>query len=155
MNNEGDHIAQRYKKLDQIEEAGYQKYPHRFQVLNTVPDLLRESSQLTPEELEKAARKVCTAGRITALRGHGKASFGHLMSGGEKLQFYVRQDKVGDENYSLFQLLDVGDHVGVSGTLLRTRTGELTVFADKVEYLAKALLPLPEKWHGLTDVETR
>ena len=100
-------------------------------------------------------RQVCIAGRMTALRGHGKAAFGHLSSGGEKIQFYVRQDQVGEANYELFQLLDVGDHIGISGILLRTRTGELTVFANKVDFLSKALLPLPEKWHGLTDVETR
>ncbi len=155
MKNEGDHIAQRYNKLDRIVEAGYEKYPHKFEVRNPVPDLLRESSELSAEELEKISRNVCTAGRITALRGHGKASFGHLMSGGEKIQFYVRQDKVGEENYELFKLLDVGDYAGITGTLLRTRTGELTIFAEKVEYLSKALLPLPEKWHGLTDVEIR
>jgi len=155
MKNEGDHIAQRYNKLDRIAEAGYEKYPHKFEVLNPVPDLLKESSELSSEELEETARAVCTAGRITAIRGHGKASFGHLMSGGEKIQFYVRKDKVGDKNYELYQLLDVGDYVGISGTLLRTRTGELTVFAEKVDYLSKALLPLPEKWHGLTDVEIR
>ena len=155
MKNEGDHIAQRYNKLDRIVEAGYEKYPHKFEVRNPVPDLLRESSEISSEELEKTSRNVCTAGRITALRGHGKASFGHLMSGGEKIQFYVRQDKVGEENYELFKLLDVGDYAGITGTLLRTRTGELTIFAEKVEYLSKALLPLPEKWHGLTDVEIR
>lgn len=155
MKHEGDHIAQRYNKLDRIAEAGYEKYPHKFKVDDLVSDLVREYSDASSEELEKAARKVKTAGRLIALRGHGKAGFGHLLSGGAKIQIYVRQDQVGPEIYELFQLLDVGDHIGVSGTLLRTRTGELTIFADGIEFLAKALLPLPEKWHGLTDVETR
>ncbi len=155
MNNEGDHIAQRYKKLDRIEAAGYERYPHRFDAKDAVEDLIVEFSEVSAEDLKKMERQVCIAGRMTALRGHGKAAFGHLSSGGEKIQFYVRQDQVGEKNYELFQLFDVGDHIGVSGTLLRTRTGELTVFADKVEFLSKALLPLPEKWHGLTDVETR
>lgn len=155
MKNEGDHIAQRYLKLDRIEASGYEKYPHKFAVRNSIAELVGECSGLSAEELEKNARQAVTAGRIIALRGHGKAGFGHLMSGGERIQIYVRQDKVGEKNYELYQLLDVGDHIGIAGTLLRTRTGELTIFADKVEFLAKALLPLPEKWHGLTDVETR
>lgn len=154
-NSEVDHIAQRYNKLDRIEAAGYEKYPHKFDVKDLVEDLVAEFSETSAEDLTAMERSVCIAGRMTALRGHGKAAFGHISSGGEKIQFYVRQDKVGDKNYELFQLLDVGDFIGVIGTLLRTRTGELTVFADKVHFLSKALLPLPEKWHGLTDVETR
>ncbi|MFH1964369.1 MAG: lysine--tRNA ligase [Acidobacteriota bacterium] len=155
MNNEGDHIAQRYSKLDRIGDAGYEKYPHKFDVKDSVKELVHKFSEVSTEELKELNRQVCIAGRITALRGHGKAGFGHLSSGGSKIQFYVRQDKVGEKNYGLFQLVDVGDFIGVSGILLRTRTGELTIFADKVDFLAKALLPLPEKWHGLTDVETR
>jgi lysyl-tRNA synthetase, class II len=155
MKNEGDHIAQRYNKLDRIEDAGYEKYPHKFAVKDSVEALVREYSETTAEDLKELGRDVCVAGRMTSLRGHGKAAFGHLSSSGEKIQFYVRKDKVGDKNYELFQLLDVGDYIGVSGTLHRTRTGELTVFTDKVDFLSKALLPLPEKWHGLTDVETR
>ncbi len=154
-NSEADHNAQRYNKLDRIEAAGYEKYPHKFDVKDLVEDLVAEFSEISAEDLTALEKNVRIAGRMTALRGHGKAAFGHISSGGEKIQFYVRQDKVGDENYELFQLLDVGDFIGVSGTLLRTRTGELTVFADRVDFLSKALLPLPEKFHGLTDVETR
>jgi len=155
MKNEGDHIAQRYNKLDRIAGLGYQKYPHKFESTDTVDSLAEEYSSFSAEELEKLARKVKTAGRLISLRGHGKAGFGHLLSGGSKIQIYIRQDKVGPEKFELFQLLDVGDYIGVGGTLLRTRTGELTIFVEDLEFLAKALLPLPEKWHGLADVETR
>ena len=95
------------------------------------------------------------AGRITALRPHGKAAFAHLAGDGGRLQIYVRLDVVGEQAFKLFQLLDLGDIIGVSGELFRTKTGELTIRVQQLEVLNKALLPLPEKWHGLADVEMR
>src|SRR2546426_12044740 len=89
------------------------------------------------------------------VRPHGKAGFAHLMGAGQRLQIYVRVDAVGERDWELFKLLDLGDLVGVEGYLFRTKTGELTVHAERLKFLAKALLPLPEKWHGLTDVEIR
>ena len=95
------------------------------------------------------------AGRIQTLRRMGKAGFAHLLQNGERLQIYVRKDAVGERDYQLYQLLDIGDIVGVEGYLFRTRTGELSVHVEKLELLAKTLLSMPEKWHGLEDVETR
>jgi lysyl-tRNA synthetase class 2 len=89
------------------------------------------------------------------IRPHGKAGFAHLAGGGERLQIYVRRDAVGDPDFELYKLLDIGDLVGVAGYLFRTKTGELTIHAERLQFLAKALLPLPEKWHGLTDLEIR
>src|SRR5437879_2794222 len=90
-----------------------------------------------------------------AIRLMGKAGFAHLQQGGKKLQIYVKKDAVGDQGFELYKLLDLGDHIGVSGYLFRTRTGELSVHVEQLEFLSKDLLPLPEKWHGLTDVELR
>ena len=90
-----------------------------------------------------------------AIRLMGKAGFAHLQQGGQKLQIYVKKDAVGDKGFELYKLLDLGDHIGVSGYLFRTRTGELTVHVEEITFLSKDLLPLPEKWHGLTDVELR
>ncbi len=99
--------------------------------------------------------EVRVAGRIVALRPHGKAAFGHILGDGKRLQVYVKLDVVGPETFKLFQLLDLGDLVGVMGPLFRTKTNELTVQVQRLELLSKALLPLPEKWHGLADVEQR
>src|SRR5437016_2081979 len=90
-----------------------------------------------------------------AIRLMGKAGFAHLQQGGQKLQIYVKKDAVGDRGFELYKLLDLGDHIGVSGYLFRTRTGELTVHVEEITFLSKDLLPLPEKFHGLTDVELR
>src|SRR4029077_8385228 len=109
----------------------------------------------TSEQLAAEHVDVRVAGRIVALRPHGKAAFGHIAGDGAKLQFYVKLDVVGAEQFELFKLLDLGDIIGVSGHLFRTKTNELTVWVTKLELLSKALLPLPEKWHGLADIEQR
>jgi lysyl-tRNA synthetase class 2 len=155
MSEAGDHIQQRHANLDQIGELGFEKYPHKFEISETISELVKAHTESSGEELEASEIEVQTAGRLVSLRGHGKAGFGHLSSGGQRIQIYVRQDRVGEKAYELFRLLDVGDMVGVVGVLARTRTGELTVFVEELFFLAKALLPLPEKWHGLADVETR
>ena len=95
------------------------------------------------------------AGRIMAIRLMGKAGFAHLQQDGQRLQIYVKKDAVGEKGFELYKLLDLGDHIGVSGYLFRTRTGELSVHVEEITFLSKDLLPLPEKWHGLTDVELR
>src|SRR6202035_323290 len=99
--------------------------------------------------------RVKIAGRIMTLRHMGKAGFAHLQQSGERLQIYVKKDAVGERDYALFKLVDIGDIVGVEGYLFRTRTGELSIHAEKLEFLSKTLLSMPEKWHGLEDVETR
>lgn len=150
-----DHIQQRYAKLAEIRQMGLDPYPHKFDFTHTAARIQEICGSLSGDELEQAGLKVRVAGRLVAVRGHGKASFGHLLSDGSRLQIYVREDRVGVEAYRLYHLLDLGDLVGVSGVMARTRTGELTIFVDTLTFLAKALLPPPEKWHGLSDVETR
>ncbi len=155
MNVGTDFIQQRYEKLTAIRDLGFDLYPHKFDNADPIPGIVSRFGERTAEELEETQPRVRTAGRLMSIRGHGKAGFGHLAGEGARLQIYVRQDRVGDRLYQLYKLLDLGDQIGVEGVLARTRTGELTVFVDSLSFLAKALLPLPEKWHGLADVETR
>ncbi len=145
----------RRQKLQQIEALGQEAYPRRYDFTHTVPDVLRDYSGKSPEELENPRVNVRVAGRIIAIRLMGKAGFAHLQQGGQRLQVYVKKDAVGEKGFELYKLLDLGDHIGVSGYLFRTRTGELTIHLEELTFLAKDLLPLPEKWHGLTDVELR
>ncbi|HXE90956.1 MAG TPA: lysine--tRNA ligase [Terriglobales bacterium] len=145
----------RREKLKQIEALGYPSYPYRYEPTHTVPQILEAYTAKSAEELEKPRVEVRVAGRIMALRLMGKAAFAHLQQDGRRLQIYVKKDAVGEKGFALFQLLDIGDVVGARGYLFRTRTGELTVHVDEVTLLVKDLLPLPEKWHGLQDVELR
>jgi lysyl-tRNA synthetase class 2 len=145
----------RREKLKQIEALGQQSYPRSFEFTHTIPQILAEHSEKNAEELEKSRVEVAIAGRTMAIRLMGKAGFAHLQQGGQKLQIYVKKDAVGDKGFDLYKLFDLGDHIGVKGYLFRTRTGELTVHVDELTFLSKDLLPLPEKWHGLTDVELR
>ena len=117
--------------------------------------ILVEYGGQTTEELESPRVMVRVAGRIMAIRLMGKAGFAHLQQDGQRLQIYVKKDAVGDAGFELWKLLDLGDHIGVRGYLFRTRTGELSIHAEELAFLAKDLLPLPEKFHGLTDVELR
>jgi len=151
-----DHIYNlRREKLKQIEALGQQAYPRKYEFTHTVTHILAEYSTKTAEDLEKTRVRVRVAGRIMAIRLMGKAGFAHLQQDGKRLQIYVKKDAVDEKGFELYKLLDLGDHIGVSGYLFRTRTGELTVHVDQLDFLSKDLLPLPEKWHGLTDVELR
>ena len=150
-----DQYLQRRKKLSEIEALGHASYPHKFEWTHTPKQILEGFGARTTEQLISEHAEVRTAGRIIALRPHGKAAFAHLVGEGVRLQIYVKLDLVGEHAFKLFQLLDLGDIIGVSGHLFRTRTNELTVSVEKLELLSKALLPLPEKWHGLADVEQR
>ncbi|HLZ42974.1 MAG TPA: lysine--tRNA ligase [Candidatus Sulfotelmatobacter sp.] len=145
----------RQEKLKQIEALGQPTYRSKYEFTHTAPQILADYSAKTAEELEKDRVNVRVAGRIMAIRLMGKAGFAHIQQGGQKLQIYVKKDAVGDQGFELYKLLDLGDHIGVSGYLFRTRTGELTVHVEEITFLSKDLLPLPEKWHGLTDVELR
>jgi lysyl-tRNA synthetase class 2 len=145
----------RREKLSKLEALGQSPYPHEYRWTHTIPQILGEHSGKSGEQLEANRIGTRVAGRIMALRLMGKAGFAHLQQGGQKLQIYVKKDAVGEKGFELYRLLDVGDHIGVQGYLFRTRSGELTVHVDEVTFLSKDLLPLPEKWHGLTDVETR
>lgn len=145
----------RLNKLKQIEAFGQRAYPTKYKFTHTIPQILAEHSAKTSEQLEAARVDVRVAGRIMAIRLMGKAGFAHLQQDGQRLQIYVKKDAVGEKGFELYKLLDLGDHIGVSGYLFRTKTGELTVHVEEITFLAKDLLPLPEKWHGLTDVELR
>jgi lysyl-tRNA synthetase class 2 len=141
--------------LKQIEALGQATYRSKYEFTHTVEQILAEYSPKTADELEQARVNVRVAGRIMAIRLMGKAGFAHLQQDGKRLQIYVKKDAVGEKGFELYKLLDLGDHVGVSGYLFRTRTGELSVHVEEITFLSKDLLPLPEKWHGLTDVELR
>ncbi|MCY3776729.1 MAG: OB-fold nucleic acid binding domain-containing protein, partial [Candidatus Aminicenantes bacterium] len=155
MTSGSELIGRRMEKLQRIRAGGHDPYPANYNLTHEIPRILENYSRLEAAELESARNRVRTAGRIVSIRGHGKVSFAHLSQGGGRLQIYVRRDRVGPEDHDLFRLLDIGDFLGVEGELLRTRTGELTVFADSVQLLSKSMRPLPEKWHGLADVEVR
>ena len=145
----------RKEKLKQIEALGQLAYPYRYETTRTIPQILDEYLAKSAEELENPRINVSVAGRIMSIRLQGKAGFAHLQQGGQRLQVYVRLDNVGEKGFQLYKLLDLGDYIGVKGYLFRTRTGELTVHVEEITFLVKDLLPLPEKWHGLQDVETR
>jgi lysyl-tRNA synthetase, class II len=145
----------RREKLKQIEALGQPAYPNKYEFTHTVPQVLADYSDKPAEQLETARVNLRVAGRIMAIRLMGKAGFAHLQQSGQRLQIYVKKDAVGEKGFELYKLLDLGDHIGVSGYLFRTRTGELSIHADEITFLSKDLLPLPEKWHGLTDVELR
>ncbi len=154
MSLEQDLLKQRLARIHEIEALGYRGYGKRYDFSHTLPEILKNYSPKTAEELEPRIEvKVC--GRIQSLRGKGKAGFMHLSQNGEKLQVYIKVDALPERDFKLYQLLDVGDIVGVEGYLFRTRTGELTVHAETLEFLSKTLLSMPEKWHGLEDVEVR
>jgi lysyl-tRNA synthetase class 2 len=143
-------MRQRREKLDQWRALGVSPYAYRYDVTHAAADLLARGDAIT----EAPGETVRIAGRLMALRGHGKAGFAHLLDGSGRIQLYFRAEQLGAQ-FAQYQLLEVGDWIGVSGPLFRTRTGEITVRVDVFELLAKALRPLPEKWHGLKDPETR
>ncbi|MGA2369129.1 MAG: lysine--tRNA ligase [Candidatus Korobacteraceae bacterium] len=145
----------RKDKLKQIEALGQQAYPYRYETTHLIPQIVEEFSPKTAEELESPRVNVSVAGRLMSIRVQGKAGFAHLQQGSNRLQIYVRLDSVGEQGFQLYKLLDIGDYIGVKGYLFRTRTNELTIHVDEITFLVKDLLPLPEKWHGLQDVETR
>ncbi|HLH01189.1 MAG TPA: lysine--tRNA ligase [Bryobacteraceae bacterium] len=155
MSLEDEILRQRHARLAQIRALGFDPYGHAFDFTHTVPQILSGYNSKTAEELEPRI-EVRVAGRIQSLRRMGKgAGFLHLLQEGEKLQVYVRKDAVDQRSFGLFDLLDIGDIIGVRGYLFRTKTGELTIHAEELFFLSKIMLALPEKWHGLEDVETR
>lgn len=140
----------RINKMHQIEEHGWKPFGHKFEVTNYSSDINQNFEELAANETV-----VRVAGRIMAIRGHGKTCFMDMQDKDGRIQLYVRKDAIGEEKYALIKLLDIGDIIGVSGTVFRTHMGELSVKAVDVEILSKSLRPLPEKWHGLKDVDTR
>jgi lysyl-tRNA synthetase, class II len=148
-------FALRQEKLQQIAALGHAAYPNHYRTTHEIPALRARFDSWTAEQLEAERTQVSVAGRLMAIRAQGKAGFAQLQQGGERLQIYVRLDAVGEQAFQLYKLLDLGDHIGVTGYLFRTRTGELTVHVDTITFLTKSMLALPEKYHGLEDVELR
>jgi lysyl-tRNA synthetase, class II len=150
-----DQFLQRQKKLEQIQALGYEAFPREFRWTDTPADLVAKFSDSTSADFEAKRTETRVAGRIVSYRLMGKAGFAHLQGSGKRIQIYVRKDVLGEKGFQLFHLLDLGDHVGVRGHMFRTKTGELSVWVEELFPLTKALLPLPEKWHGLADIELR
>ena len=152
---ESDQVVQRRANLEALKQLGVDPYPQRFDGATPISRLVAEHSAKPAEELDAAQIVTRTAGRILAIRTFGKAGFLQLSDGRSRVQVYVRQDSVPQLDFSVFRLLDLGDWVGVEGRLFRTKTNEFSVHVSTLQFLAKSMLPLPEKWHGLQDVETR
>jgi lysyl-tRNA synthetase class 2 len=150
-----DQFEQRQKKLEQIQQLGFDPFPREFRWTDTPAALVDKFAATPGPELETDKREVRVAGRIVSYRLMGKAGFAHLQGSGKRIQIYVKKDVVGDRDFQLFHLLDLGDSIGVRGHLFRTRTDELSIWVEEITLLSKAMLPLPEKWHGLIDVELR
>lgn len=142
--------AVRIEKLHALREGGVNPYPYRYTVTHAVSAVRDGEKALT-----EAGAIVCVAGRTMALRGHGKTIFGHIEDSTGRIQFYLKRDDIGEENFKRFEFVDLGDILGIAGKLFRTRTDEITIKVESFEVLSKSLRPLPEKWHGLTDKEIR
>ncbi len=153
MSEKDDLILQRKQKLKELYSDGINPYPNKYRYTHTALDIVTEFSSLA--EGEESENTVRIAGRIITTRNMGKASFSHIKTESDNIQIYMRKDMVGDEKYKVYKKLDIGDFIGVEGNVFRTKTGELTVKVRDFVILAKSLRPLPEKWHGLKDIETR
>jgi lysyl-tRNA synthetase class 2 len=155
VSTEEEQIQQRQANLAELERLGVNAYPHRFERTATISDLVTAHSGKTGPDLEATKVETITSGRVLSIRSFGKANFLVLSDGRSRIQVYLKKDSLSERDFALLKLIDFGDFVGVEGHLFRTRTNELTIWARRLEFLAKCHLPLPEKWHGLTDVEIR
>ena len=140
----------RLDKMHKIEEHGWRPFGHKFEWTHHAADIAEQFEELSANETI-----VRLAGRVMAIRGHGKTCFMDMMDKSGRIQLYVRKDAIGEENYALIKMMDIGDIIGVCGTVFRTHMGELSIKAVSLEMLSKSLRPLPEKWHGLKDIEMR
>lgn len=154
MSTEEQYLEQRREKLEKLRQLGVDLYPRRYASSHSIEQISSELRDVPAEELETQHRREKVSGRIIALRGHGKVAFLNLKQEDAQIQVYVKKDIIG-EQFAIYECLDLGDFIGVAGELFRTKTGELTIKAESLTFLSKALRPLPEKWHGLQDVELR
>ncbi|MGG3310966.1 lysine--tRNA ligase [Paenibacillus lautus] len=145
----------RRNKLDELRKLGIDPFGGKYEREHHAGDILKQYDELSKEELEEKQVEVNLAGRIMAKRGMGKASFAHIQDLSGRIQIYVRQDSIAEAQYEAFNILDLGDIIGVKGVLFKTKTGETTIKVKELEVLSKSLYPLPEKFHGLKDVELR
>src|SRR4051794_6922672 len=152
---ESDQLRQRRANFEELQRLGGDPYPRAFERTDTIHALVDQHGAKTGEALEASRVETRTAGRILAIRSFGKANFLAISDGTARIQVYVRKDALNERDFAVFKLLDLGDFVGVEGHLFRTKTNELTIWATRLEFLVKCFIPLPEKWHGLQDVEIR
>ena len=155
MSSQEEQVEQRRQNLKALDALGVPTYPSRFDRRHIVSELVQTHGERTHDELEAARPETVTSGRILAIRLFGKANFLVISDGRLRIQVYIRQDSMPELDFKIFRLLDFGDWVGIEGRVFRTKTNELTIWASRIHFLSKCLLPLPEKWHGLTDVEIR
>jgi lysyl-tRNA synthetase class 2 len=155
MTSQEEQVDQRRANLTELAKLGVEIYPRTFERRHTISELVDAYGQRTHDELEADRIETITSGRILAIRAFGKANFLVLSDGHAKVQVYIRQDSMPELDFRIYKLLDFGDWVGVEGRLFRTKTNEFTIWASRLHFLAKCFLPLPEKWHGLSDVEIR
>ena len=148
-------IEERRKKAESLKEMGVGLYPAGYSCDITASEAMDRFGNIDEDALKREDHPFSMAGRIMAVRDFGKASFIHIKDRSGRIQAYIRKDKIGEELFKVFKLMDIGDFIGIKGPFFRTRTGELTILADFITLLSKSMRPLPEKWHGLTDVETR
>ncbi len=152
---ESDLLRQRRANFDELQKLGIDPYPRKFERTHTVAELVTAHGDKTGAELGADRLQTTTAGRVLAIRSFGKANFLVISDGRARIQVYVRQDAMPERDFAAATLLDFGDFIGVEGYLFRTKTNELTIHASRLEFLVKCFIPLPEKWHGLSDIETR
>jgi lysyl-tRNA synthetase class 2 len=152
---ESDQLRQRRANFEELQRLGVPPYPRVFERTDGIQALVDAHGEKTHDELEAARVETRTAGRVLAIRSFGKANVLAISDGHARIQVYVRKDALSERDFAIFKLLDFGDFIGVEGHLFRTKTNELTIWATKLEFLAKCFIPLPEKWHGLQDVEIR
>jgi len=150
MEETSELLSHRREKLKKLKERNINPYPYNFKRTHTSSEIVKDFEKLSRDETQ-----VKIAGRMISVRLHGKSLFFHLLDGAGKIQVYVKSDEVGKEKFELFDLFDIGDHLGVTGKVFKTKTGEITIRATDFWILSKSLLPLPEKWHGLRDKELR
>ena len=150
-----DLIAARRRKLQELRERGIDPFPNDFRTTDSTADVQQRYAGQSREQLETCTDTVRVAGRVVGLRDFGRAAFLHIQDRAGRLQAYVKRDVAGEEAFATFKAMDLGDFAGIVGRPFRTRTDELTIEAKEIRLLAKALRPLPEKWHGLTDIEAR
>lgn len=155
MSEKSGEAGQRTNKLEDLRKMGINPYPNDFAVKNTAKEIIDRCGASDKETLDHRNETAILAGRIMAFRDFGKASFLHIQDRTGKLQVYIRKDLIGEHGYKIFRNFDIGDIIGVEGRVFRTKTNELTIEARNIRLLTKSILPLPEKWHGLTDVEIR
>ncbi len=148
-------FSQRRKKFEEWKEEGFSPYPNTFRPSHSIGEILTHYGSRSEEDLKSLEERFALTGRLMRLSNFGKAAFGHLQDRAGRIQGYFRRDYMDPRSFQVFSCLDIGDIIGVRGKLFRTRTGELTLMVEGLELLAKSFRPLPEKWHGLTDQETR